>query len=211
MPYLLILIGCLGITISSIGIHFPYIQQLDTSAVSWMSQHRNTIFDGLAVLLSHAGGLPIMLFCAGIWSICQWRLKQYGTSLFILLGLVGGACIGWLLKYSFDRPRPNAIYQMVETYGAAFPSAHSLYAAVMSGLVIVIYRQHRFSNQIFTIAILWFIGMGFSRVYLGAHYPTDVIAGWSIALVWLTALWLFLSKRVAKQTIIFREKSNEVE
>ncbi|WP_179997724.1 phosphatase PAP2 family protein [Acinetobacter sp. YH12239] len=211
MPYLLILIGCLGITISSIGIYIPTIQQLDLTAVSWMSQHRNPLIDGIAVLLSHIGGLPIMLMCVAIWTLQQWRLKQYANCLFISLGLVGGACLGWLLKYAFDRPRPNAIYQIVETYGAAFPSAHSLYAAVIAGLMIIIFRNHHQSRIIFVAACIWFVGMGFSRVYLGAHYPTDVVAGWSIALIWLTILWLVLSQRIAKQTIIFREKSNEVE
>ena len=211
MPYLLILLGCFGITISIIGLYIPFIQQLDTSIVAWVSQYRNPFFDGIAVFLSYVGGLPAMLLFVGIWAIQQWRLKQNLTSLFILLGLIGGSAIGWLLKFTFNRPRPDAIYQMVQTYGAAFPSAHSLYAAVLFVLVILIGRNQYYSNKMMILAMIWCVGMGFSRVYLGAHYPTDVISGWSIAFLWVAVLWLLLSKQITKQRIIFREKSYEVE
>lgn len=211
MPYLLIFIGCLGITTSSIGIHIPYIQQLDTSAVIWMSQHRNTFLDGIAVFLSHIGGLPVMLLLIGSWVVLQLKQQQYASCLFIALGLCGASLLGWLGKFYVDRPRPDTIYQIVETYGASFPSAHSIYATVLSCLIMFSYREHPQARKITLLACLWWIGMGISRVYLGAHFPTDVIAGWSIAFIWIAVLWLFLSRHIVKQKNIFREKSNEVE
>lgn len=212
MPYVFIFIGCLGLTISSIGIYFPFVQQLDTSAVIWMSQHRLMLIDQVAVFLSFIGGLPIMLLGCGIWCLLQIRAKKYISSLFIILGLIGGSIIGWILKYLFDRPRPESLYQMVETYGAAFPSAHSLYAAVLSCLLFFIFYNHTQARWIKLFACFWFVGMGFSRIYLGAHYPTDVLAGWSIAFIWIALLWLIFSPSILKQNKLFLEKNlNEVE
>ena len=205
MPYLLIIIGCLGITISSIGIHIPYIQQLDSSAVLWMSQHRNTFLDGIAVFLSHIGGLPMMLLIIGSWVVLQLKQQKYASCLFIVCGLVGSSILGWLGKFYFDRPRPDAIYQIVETYGASFPSGHSIYATVLSGLLIFIYREHAQTRKITLLACLWWIVMGISRVYLGAHFPTDVLAGWSIAFIWIAVLWLLLSRHIVKQNYLYRE------
>lgn len=198
MPYTLIFIGCLGLTISSIGIYIPYIQQLDTSAIGWISHHRTALLDDVAIFLSYFGGLPVMLLLCGIWCIQQIRSKKLASSLFIFIGLIGGSMIGWILKYLFDRPRPDSIYQMVETYGAAFPSAHSIYAAVLSCLIIFMFHKHRHARLITFFACFWSVGMGFSRVYLGAHYPTDVIAGWSIALIWVAVLWLQFSQNTSK-------------
>lgn len=206
MPYTLIFIGCLGLTISSIGIYIPFIQQLDTSVIGWISQHRTALFDDVAMFLSYVGGLPVMLLLFGIWCIQLIRSKKRTSSLFIFLGLIGGSIIGWILKYLFDRPRPDSIYQMIETYGAAFPSAHSLYAAVLSCLIMFIFYKHKHARLITFFACLWAVGMGFSRVYLGAHYPTDVIAGWSIALIWVAWLWLHFAQNISKQNKLFLEK-----
>lgn len=196
MPYVFIFIGCLGLTISSIGIYIPFIQQLDTSAVIWMSQHRSIFLNHVAITLSYMGGLPLMLLCCAIWCVQQIRSQKHASGLFILLSLIGGSMIGWILKYLFNRPRPDSLYQMVDTYGAAFPSAHSLYAVVFFCMFIFIFSTHKYAKLIIFFACLWFIGMGFSRVYLGAHYPTDVLAGWSIAFIWVSLLWLQFSKSI---------------
>lgn len=212
MPYVFIFIGCLGLTISSIGIYIPFIQQLDTSTVIWMSEHRSIFLNHVAITLSYLGGLPIMLLCFGVWCLQQIRNQKYISSLLIILSLIGGSMIGWILKYLFIRSRPDSIYQMVDTYGAAFPSAHSLYAAVLSCLFIFIFYKHKQAIWIKLFACFWFIGMGFSRVYLGAHFPTDVLAGWSIAFIWVALLWLQFSQAIFKRNKLFLEKNlNEVE
>lgn len=212
MPYIFIFIGCLGLTISSIGIYIPFIQQLDISAVIWMSEHRTTLFDDVATTLSYIGGLPVMLLFCGIWCVQQFKTQQKKSSLFIFLGLIGGSILGWTLKYLFNRPRPDSIYQMVETYGASFPSAHSLYAAVLSCLFIFMCYKNKQKRWITFFACVWFVGMGFSRVYLGAHFPTDVLAGWSIAFIWIALLWIQLAPSILKQNQLLLEKNlNEVE
>lgn len=189
MPYLLILIGCLGLFLSIIGLYSVPIQQFDLSSVIWMNQHRHDILDHVNVFLSHIGGLPYMLLICGLWCLGLNWIKQYQHIFLISFGLLGAAIIGWWMKYLFDRPRPDALYALAETYGASFPSAHTIYATVLSCLVIFIFRKHDYARLIIFLACFWAFGMGISRVYLGAHFPTDVLAGWSIALIWMGILY----------------------
>ncbi|NHC04324.1 phosphatase PAP2 family protein [Acinetobacter sp. 187] len=212
MPYFLIFVACLGLIISTLGIEFQEIQQLDVAAVAWMNLHHSVILQKIAVFLSKIGGLPGALCIAALWCLYLYKSKRYAHILFISFGFIGGSCIGWMLKFLFNRARPDAMYQIVETYGASFPSGHSLYAAVLSCLVVFLYYQHAQAKIILCFACLWSIGMGLSRVYVGAHFPTDVLAGWSIALIWVALLWFLLAPKILSEKHLFLEKNlNEVE
>lgn len=205
MPYLLFIFGCIGLSISCIGLYLPALQQLDLSVVSWMSLQRNPVFDAIALSLSMLGGLAAVLLISGLCCLWQARFKHHANLVFICLGISGSIVSGWVLKFLIDRPRPDMIEPLVHTYGASFPSAHSLYAAVLAMIAIFIGRQHSQSRIIMWVASFWWISMGLSRVYLGAHYPTDVLAGWSIGFIWTGLLWFAF-----QHTNVFKIKSNKI-
>ena len=212
MPYVLLLIGCMGLLFGSIGLTIDQIQHLDSLSVVWVSSHRLSILNGLTPSLSFLGGLPSMIVIAGLCNVYFIRLKQYANLLIVSVGLLGASATGWILKYLIQRPRPDEMYQMVQTYGASFPSAHSVYAAVVCGSIMFIFRKHRQVKLIYLGALLWFLSMGISRVYLGAHFPTDVIAGWGIGLIWVAILWFMLSSETLSRNKLLLDKSlNEVE
>lgn len=212
MPYVLLLIGCMGLLFGSIGLTIDQIQHLDSLSVVWVSSHRLSILNGLTLSLSFLGGLPSMIVIAGLCNLYFIRLKQYANLLIVSVGLLGASATGWILKYLIQRPRPDEMYQMVQTYGASFPSAHSIYAAVVCGSIMFIFRKHRQVKLIYLGALLWFLSMGISRVYLGAHFPTDVIAGWGIGWIWVAILWFMLSSKTLSQNKLLLDKSlNEVE
>ena len=207
MPYVLLLIGCIGLLIGSVGLNINQVQQFDFSSVVWMSSHRLEVLNGLALTLSYLGGLPSMIVIAGLCNLYFIRLKQYANVLMISIGLLGAAAIGWILKYLVNRPRPDEIYQMVQTYGASFPSAHSIYAAIVCCSIMFIFQKHRQVKWISLGGFLWFLSMGGSRIYLGAHFPTDVLTGWSIGVIWAAILWLILSRETLRQNKLFLDKN----
>ncbi|MEG0483317.1 MAG: phosphatase PAP2 family protein [Acinetobacter sp.] len=212
MPYVLILIGCIGLLTSSIGLNINDVQQFDFSSVVWMSSHRSNMMDSLAITLSYLGGLPPMIVIVTISSLYFFRLKQYANVFMLTMGLFGAMAIGWIMKYLVNRPRPDEMYQMVQTYGASFPSAHSIYAALLSCSIIFIFHKHRRAKLISFVCCFWFLSMGVSRVYLGAHFPTDVLAGWSIGFIWTAILWFMLSSKTLSRNKLFLNKNlNEVE
>ena len=194
MPYFLLGIGFLLFIFSVLMLFVPALSQLDLQIVVWMSQQRSSALNIISSTLSTVGGMLFVLFLTIIWCLYQVWYKKYQHVVFIALGLVGSIAIVWLLKYLVSRPRPPEMYHLVESYGASFPSAHSMYAATLGCLAIYLSRKHPQHRIIWFCAVLWLVIMGLSRVYLGVHFPSDVLAGWSISFIWISLLYLGYAK-----------------
>jgi len=116
------------------------------------------------------------------------------SALLLVLGLAGGVALSEGLKALFSRERPPAAFQAVETLNASFPSGHALLAAVFYlSLGVMLTRAFpRAHLKAFVLGAALFIALviGVTRVYLGAHWATDVLAGWCAGAAWAMALWL---------------------
>lgn len=192
MPYLLLCIGCFFLVLSGVGLFYPTTSTLDPLSIQALFEHRSTTLNHAAIVLSLLGGMPFLFFFTAFLCVYQTWIQNYKSLIFITLSISGSITIGWLLKWSVDRARPLEIYHLVQPYGASFPSGHSLYAATLASLVMLLLQQHRYRTPVILVSTLWFIMMGLSRIYAGVHYPTDVLAGWGIGLIWTSLLWLWL-------------------
>jgi len=99
-------------------------------------------------------------------------------------------------KGLFDRPRPDLVPHGVTVYSASFPSGHSTMAAAtyltLAMLVASLETRRRSKAMAYSVAGLVLLGVGFSRVYLGVHWPSDVLAGWCLGALWALAGWIAL-------------------
>ncbi|MNP19214.1 putative undecaprenyl-diphosphatase YbjG [compost metagenome] len=100
-----------------------------------------------------------------------------------------------LLKSLFQRERPT-IHRIIEVSGYSYPSGHSMAAFSLYGVLAFLIWRHlhtRFSRGLMiVIASLIILAIGISRIYLGVHYPTDIIGGYLMSVCWLTALiWIY--------------------
>ncbi len=110
------------------------------------------------------------------------------TALLLVVAIGGGWLASSLLKLAFARPRPDVIPHFVETLTHSFPSGHSMlsavtyltYGALASQLVSRRIVKLYLVGACITVALL----VGLTRVYLGVHYPTDVLAGWALGFAW---------------------------
>ena len=113
------------------------------------------------------------------------------TAGLVVLSVGGGMLVSTLLKLGFDRPRPDLVPHAVEVYTASFPSGHATAAAVayltLGGLVSWSQPRRRVKIYVLTVAVLLTALIGVTRVYLGVHWPTDVIAGWCVGAAWALA------------------------
>jgi undecaprenyl-diphosphatase len=125
----------------------------------------------------------------------------------VLVAVGGGMLLSTLLKMGFDRPRPDLVPHGAVVYTASFPSGHSMMAAVtyltLGALLARVQPRRRLKLYLLVLAILLTIAVGVSRVYLGVHWPTDVLAGWTLGaawalLCWAGALWLQRRGRVER-------------
>jgi undecaprenyl-diphosphatase len=112
----------------------------------------------------------------------------------VLVSVAGGLLLSTLFKEAFDRPRPDLVPHGATVYTASFPSGHSMMAAVTYLTLAVMYArvEPRRAVKIYLIAVatLIILFVGASRVYLGVHWPTDVVAGWLAGATWALFCWL---------------------
>ncbi len=112
---------------------------------------------------------------------------------FILATVLGGAALNSLLKLVFARPRPDIVKPLTEVLTLSFPSGHAAASAVCYLTLGVLLAQTQASRalRIFFIATAMMLTLvvGLSRVYLGVHYPTDVLAGWCFGIAWALICW----------------------
>jgi undecaprenyl-diphosphatase len=132
--------------------------------------------------------------------------KLYGALAFLLIATTGGLAFTLILKGVFERPRPELVPHLSYVVTSSFPSGHSmLSAAVYLTMGTLLGRLVKeFKYKLYIVGVACFITMliGISRVYMGVHYPTDVLAGWAAGLSWALLCWLVsysLQKRGAIQ------------
>ena len=147
-----------------------------------------------ALDLTALGGIAVLtLFALVVVGFLVLQRKRL-SALLLVLGLAGGVALSEGLKALFGRERPPETLQAVETLNASFPSGHSLLSAVFYLSIGVMltraFPQRRFKAYVIGVAVLLTLIVGLTRVYLAAHWATDVLAGWSVGAAWAMALWL---------------------
>lgn len=115
------------------------------------------------------------------------------TAVLVVLAIGGGMLVSMLAKAGFDRPRPDLVSQGARVYTTSFPSAHSMMSAVvyltLGALLARIQPRMRLRIYLIGLAAALTMIVGFSRVYLGVHWPTDVLAGWTLGAAWAFGCW----------------------
>jgi len=132
-----------------------------------------------------------------------WLQRRYGALWFVVVATAGGGLLGRLLKELFARERPHPL-PCLWVSSPSFPSGHAVLAAVVYlTLGILLARlEPRLLLKVYFLGVMMALAclVGLSRVYLGVHYPTDVLAGWTVGLVWSLLCWLaarYLQRRGA--------------
>jgi undecaprenyl-diphosphatase len=120
--------------------------------------------------------------------------RQYHAAILITAALGGGLLLNVLLKSLFGRPRPTVVPALVDVSSASFPSGHALLSSVvyltLAALVTRLVRERRVKVYALAVAFMAAFLVGVTRVFLGVHYPSDVIAGWSVGLAWAIVCWM---------------------
>jgi len=126
------------------------------------------------------------------------------AALLVLVAVFGGTLLSSLLKAGFDRARPDLVMHTTTVYSASFPSGHAMMSAVvyltLGALLAATQQGARLKFYILALCAFLTLLVGVSRVYLGVHWPTDVLAGWALGASWAMACWsvmIWLQRRGA--------------
>jgi undecaprenyl-diphosphatase len=118
---------------------------------------------------------------------------KHGAALWVLASVGGGAVLSNALKFAIERPRPDLVARLVEVNTTSFPSGHATLAAVtyltLGALLSRVEARRRAKIYVLTVAVALTFLIGVSRIYLGVHWPTDVLAGWCVGAAWALLCW----------------------
>jgi undecaprenyl-diphosphatase len=154
--------------------------------------------------LTSLGSSPVLLLMTAVAAGWLATRRQYHAVALVLVSTVGGLLLSDALKGLFQRPRPQLVPHLVTVTSLSFPSGHAMHSAVvyltLGALCARLLRSRAQRIYVVVAASLLTVLVGITRVYLGVHYPSDVLAGWIAGLVWaLLCLLLeaYLQKRGA--------------
>jgi undecaprenyl-diphosphatase len=144
--------------------------------------------------LTALGGPTVLgLVVAGVLGFLLLQ-GRYHTALVVLVASVGGELANTLLKTMFMRPRPDVVPHLREVLSPSFPSGHAMQSAIIYltlGAMMMRIAERRLTKvYCLGVAVLLTLLVGISRVFLGVHYPSDVIGGWIVGFVWASLCWL---------------------
>lgn len=122
--------------------------------------------------------------------------RRTRLAVLIVTSILCGLAMSHLLKWGFDRPRPDLVPHLSIVHTASFPSGHSMMSAIvylsLAAMLARVQRLWRVRAYLLAAAALTTFTVGLSRIYLGVHWPSDVFAGWTIGVAWAAMSWLVI-------------------
>ncbi|MFC4125174.1 phosphatase PAP2 family protein [Nocardia rhizosphaerae] len=185
---------------------------LDPRVLDWMLAHRGEPLTSIARIVTDLGDTLSMTILAAV-VICWFAARRdLPNALLVAVASVGAGVLVVVVKQLVGRHRPPEVTRLMEEPSLSYPSGHTLGSTVVIGIValtVIPGLRHRPTRLAATVfAVLFPIAVGMSRIYLGVHWCTDVLAGWIFGVWWLllcvTAFaWIHrgrLARRVAVGT-----------
>jgi undecaprenyl-diphosphatase len=163
-------------------------QAFDDAVLRWLGAHRSTAMDNVMIEITALGtGTVVMMIVAVAGLFLVLTRHRYSAGL-LLVSTLGGLVLNMILKLGFNRPRPAILVPEVQAVSSSFPSGHAMSAAIVYATVA--YLAARLQKRVWprvmvmSAALILILLICISRLYLGVHYPSDVVAGVSIGLAW---------------------------
>ncbi|MCD7874144.1 MAG: phosphatase PAP2 family protein [Acidaminococcaceae bacterium] len=166
----------------------PELQQLELQFITYVQQFTTPALTVEVMLITASGCSTFYLLASAL--VCCWYLysRQRDRFYLYIVCLYGGSILNQVLKRIFERVRPD-IFPMIAESSYSFPSGHAMGAICFYGILAYFaglgLRSKPLRWGLMTAAEFYILLIGLSRVYLGVHYPTDVLAGYAAGAIWL--------------------------
>lgn len=164
-------------------------QQFDDAILRWMGTHGAPWLDSAALEVTALGARMVVYMVVLVASVFLWQSRHHYSAAMLWVAVIGSGLINTVLKVSFNRPRPDVFPWRTQHVGvASFPSGHAMTSIVVYGtLAFLIARLAPtpwLKRLVWIVAGLVVATVGLSRLYLGVHYPSDVLAGFVVGGAW---------------------------
>lgn len=168
-------------------------ETVDAAILEWVAGTRSEWMDLAALQITALGNIATLVVVVLTATAILWAARRKVSVALLMASVFTGMAANLLLKAAFGRPRPEVEASLAEALTASFPSGHAMLAAITYGTVAFLV------GRMATGAVRWltWVGaaglivlIGLSRLYLGVHYPSDVLAGWLGGIAWTVLLVL---------------------
>ena len=167
----------------------------DRGILEFLHAHASPAQDAVALALARLGGPVGGSVLAGGIALGLWLAGQRRAFGFFSLAVVGAELLNLAAKYLLARTRPDLWASLTPLTSYSFPSGHSMAAAALATALIVMLWRTRRRWPAVLLGGLWALLMGWSRLYLGVHYPSDVLAGWVGSVGWVWGLHVLYARQ----------------
>lgn len=202
--FCVLFIGVLVIAFAKLGSEMLELElrTFDSVVIGWVQSRISPVLTSFMLFITFLGSSWALLTVITVATGLMWREKKRWEALFLVIALGGGVLFNLVLKWSYHRERPT-IMRLVEEKGFSFPSGHSMASFIlygMLGILLYLFVVSRAAKvAIVVIAVTLILLIGTSRIYLGVHYPSDVLAGYAAGGAWLAICLLGLKLALEKR------------
>lgn len=199
----IILISLAIFTFIAVNIARYEFLDFDTAIRTWVYSLRTDLRNSIIIPITYSGNVQTVVFIGVILILWKTTRKTYGIP-FAVVSL-SSTVVYKLVKSLFKRPRPELAVRIIEQGGYSFPSGHSMNCLVCYGFLIYLINRYcenkKLARVLTVILTLMIICIGVSRVYVGVHFPTDILGGWSLGMAYLIVA-IIVYERIHKPTDI---------
>lgn len=160
----------------------------DTSWLLWLHKQTNPSLDAVMLTITRFGNPSVVVIVVGVTLVILWWRREWQEAKIFAIACLGALILNTGLKLFFAKPRPQLWSRLISEASFSFPSGHALGSFVLYGFLAYLLATHypKFAKAIYSLTVIVIAAIGLSRMYLGVHWPTDIIAGYGVGFLWLT-------------------------
>ena len=175
--------------------------EVDEAVLEGIHSMSNYFLNTLMPVATDIGGAVGVIAISMIMVALFIYKNEQRRALMLTVSVAGAAGINLILKAVFERTRPDLWDKLINEPGFSFPSGHAMASAALGLAVVVVLWDSRWRWWALAAATAYVLFVGFSRLYLGVHYPTDIIAGWFVSGAWVMAVTLMLRSQLGNYVL----------
>lgn len=215
LPISLALLTCIvcafGFSLVALWVSDHQVRHFDQEIISVIGQLESPAMTRVMKFFTMIGsGIPVVIIVLITMFVLYRVLGHRRELLFLAAGVLGSVMLNTILKVLFQRARPE-IHRIIEENGYSFPSGHSMTVFSMYAALTFLVWTHVPSRLgrilLIVLSSLLIVAIGTSRIYLGVHYPSDVVGGYFMSGCWMAACIWFYQRYEERRMLSLRSKS----
>ena len=195
-------------------------QAFDVAILQWLHAHQHPLITQLMIEMTYLGTGSVVVVVVGVAALFLWHTEHKHSARLLLAATIGNIVLNSALKLVYHRARPAVFEWQTTAVSSSFPSGHAMSATVVYGTVaylVMRLQKHRWAKMLtLGAAVLLILLICLTRLYLGVHYPSDVIGGIIVGLAWaafcmatLEASLVIARRRAPREVLEERRGPNE--